>query len=803
MMRWAAIVCMVVCAFSWGCNRKVEKKNESTVKLISLKPRIEGSVKASEAPQKTEWSFSAAPQIMPEKSPGTYGWEAASGISGFKIQNGKLTGKSTTPYPLVHFERTTGLDSFDTLHSIEIRCRVSGGSNLSIGFSGDEKFDANLTVGYIHDFPSDVPHTPILPGTEFHTYSLKTPDPTSARKIRHIALIPLDRAGETFEIESVRLIFRKEYLASIASGVSWQGLSGVYQETLVSRSPEHVTLDTQLPSHPWLDLSIGTIEDDPVEFQVSIAPKSGGKQDLILQRTLTRAHRWEPAPVELSGYAGQPVRLTFSVLSANSGRIGFWGSPVIRNHDSTSTDAGPARHVIVWWADTLRRDHLDVYGHNRETAPNIRNMAKQGALFQNCVSQATWTKVSTPAMMTSLYPITNGVREYTDRLPSSAVTLAEALDQAGFATISFCSNGFTSMFSNMHQGFQTVHDSSSLPDHHTAKTSRDYMDRLLPWLNSHRDAPFFVFFHAYDPHDPYEPYEPYNTLWSEADKKKEHEQQIASARKVIADPLMKYFGMPTRDELLKAKVDPAAFVSYEEGWYDGSIRGMDAEFGRLMEFLKTSGLDHNTLLVFMGDHGEEFLEHGRMFHGQTVYGELTNVPLIVWKPGSIAANTVVDNTVETIDVMPTILEYCGLKAPGGIQGHSFKELLSATPGSGAEAAVTWNHPAISEKAETHGNDAPPPHDTESYSIVSGNWKLIHNKLRHAEQPEYELYDFKQDPINLNNVASQHPDVVQKLAKELDAWYAQASAARLKPDSDAAVTLNQDELERMRSLGYIQ
>lgn len=803
MTGWRAAVFVILCAMVWGCNRSTETKNETALRLTTLKSRIEGSAGISEPPPKTEWRFTTPPQIMPEKYTETFGWEAASGISGFKIQNGKLIGKSTTPFPLVHFERTTGIDNLDTVYSIEIRCRVSGGSNLSIALSTGEKFDKNLTIGYLHDFPNDVAHTPILPGSEFHTYSLKPPDPATARKIHHIALVPLDRAGESFEIESIRLIFRKEYLASIPSGMSWQGLSGVYQETLVSRSPERVILDTRLPSHPWLDLSIGTIEDEPVQFEVSVAPPSGGKQELLLQRTLTRPHRWELAPLELSGYAGRPVRLTFSVSSGKNGRIGFWGAPVIRNHDSASKDTGPTRHVIVWWADTLRRDHLDVYGHKRETAPNIRAMAKQGALFQNCISQATWTKVSTPSMMTSLYPVTHGVRDYTDRVPSSAVTLAETLEQAGFATISFASNGFTSMFSNLHQGFETLHDASSLPDHQTAKTSREYMDRLLPWLTSHRDVPFFVFFHGYDPHDPYEPYSPYNTLWSEADKKKEHEQQVASVRKVIADPLMKYFGMPTRDELTKAGVDPAAFISYEEGWYDGSIRGMDAEFGRLMEFLKTNGLDQNTLVVFMGDHGEEFLEHGRMFHGQTVYGELTNVPLIVWKPGSIAANTVVDSTVETIDVMPTILEFCGLKPPAAIQGHSFKELLSAPSRSGAEAAIAWNHPAISEKAETHGNDAPPPHDTESYSIVSGDWKLIHNKLRHADQPEFELYDFKRDPLNATDVASQHPEIVKKLAKELDAWFVQASVLRLKPDSDTAVTLNQDELERMRSLGYIQ
>src|SRR5687767_11219512 len=139
---------------------------------------------------------------------------------------------------------------------------------------------------------------------------------------------------------------------------------------------------------------------------------------------------------------------------------------------------------------------------------------------------------------------------------------------------------------------------------------------------------------------------------------------------------------------------------------------MDAEIGRLLERLRELGLDRDTLVVFVGDHGEEFLEHGRTFHGQTTYGELANVPLIVWRPGAVAAGRVVEQAVETIDVMPTILAAVGLPTPKEAQGASFAPLLA----EGGPAR--WRaRPAFIEKNLTFEPvGAPPPMDTEAFAV---------------------------------------------------------------------------------------
>jgi arylsulfatase A-like enzyme len=232
---------------------------------------------------------------------------------------------------------------------------------------------------------------------------------------------------------------------------------------------------------------------------------------------------------------------------------------------------------------------------------------------------------------------------------------------------------------------------------------------------------------------------------------------------------------------------------------------MDVEIGRLVERLRSLGLDRKTALVFTSDHGEEFHEHGRSFHGQSVYGEMNNMPLILWAPGAVGAGLTVEETVQTVDLMPTLLELSGIAVPAGVQGRSLVPLLS--PGSGepgtARARGRDARPAISEKAETKEFGAPPPRDTAADAIVVGHWKLIHNTKRPDGKAEFELYDHARDPLDAHDVAAAHPEEVARLSKMLQGWRRMAAAARLKPDTETSQTMSKEDLERLRSLGYIQ
>jgi arylsulfatase A-like enzyme len=545
-------------------------------------------------------------------------------------------------------------------------------------------------------------------------------------------------------------------------------------------------------------MSVGTLEPGPVTFKVSIGKDAAA--EVVAQRTVTTPHRWESMDVDLARFAGKSVALSLALAAEHDGALGLWGSPAIHDAvpaESARNDDAP-QGVIYIWADTLRRDHLPFYGYQRPTAPALARMAAEGTVFEDCVVQASWTKASGPSMMTSLYPTSTGVQSFNHLLPSSANTLAESFRKAGRATMALTSIPFVGRFSNMHQGFEELHEPGSLDRGGgplRLRTARLAVDRLLPWLDDHRDVPFYVLLHVADPHSPFKPEPPYHTLFADPAWHAEHERNMEAVKPFIKNPNMRPRSMPSRDELVAAGIDPQTWVAREKDWYDGSIRAMDVEIDRVVEKVKALGLARRTLIVFTSDHGEEFLEHGRTFHQQSVYGELANVPLVFWWPGRVPAGKRVADMVQSIDIMPTLLELSGTAAPDGMQGASLVPFLRG------ERHPAWPRPAITEAS---GRVAPDEErQDEAFALALDGWKLVHHPKRPAGRPEFELFDRKNDPLDQKDVAAEHPEIVGRLKKEMQAWRKQAESMRLKPDSQLSATLSAEELERLRALGYIQ
>ena len=125
-----------------------------------------------------------------------------------------------------------------------------------------------------------------------------------------------------------------------------------------------------------------------------------------------------------------------------------------------------------------------------------------------------------------------------------------------------------------------------------------------------------------------------------------------------------------------------------------------------------------------------------------------------------------------------------------------RPLLASGGGSGGT-----QRPVIAEKQPMGGTDFPSA--SQSFTIIDGNWKLIHNVARPAEKPEFELFDAEKDPLDQKDVAAEHPDVVDRLAKTLDSWHKMATAAKLKPDTELTKGMTREQLEQLRSLGYIK
>jgi arylsulfatase A-like enzyme len=810
MAGFPRVALSLVVAVMAGCTRSPEPV------AIRLTDRfdpalVEGSGARGEgAPRRMEWRFDgplpgAPPAGLPTRGRTTAtsrAWEAGPGITGLSVRDGMLVGRTTSDLPILHLLQSDGPDNADQLYAVEVRLRVSKGTNLFVASrpAGDVDLRQEAAVARRNPWAAT---TPVIAGDRMQTYVIVPPAPVSGSRIRHVLIRPTDAAGAEFAIESVRLVFRNEHLAALPSGVSWQGLRDVFRETLVTRSPERVRFALRLPSRPALDLSVGTPEEQPVTFTVRV--RRGGEETAVMTSTVTTPLRWERRVVDLGAYAGEAVELSLSAEAGKGGTLAFWGAPAVRQRQPRTGDGGPPQVVLLIQGDTLRADHLDVYGYGRPTAPVLHRLADEGALFRHAISQTSWTKAATPTVMTSLYPSTHGVHKITDRLPTSANTIAQAFRDAGYATLSFSSVSFTGQFTNLHQGFEELHESESTAGRagpRGSKTAREYVDRFLEWLDAHPDTPVFAYLHFFDPHPPYQPNPPFDAMWADPKRREEYLRDLEVLKKVVADAFLAQRGMATPEELARAGIDEASFIEYSKDWYDGSIRGMDTEIGRLVERLRGLGLEQRSLVAFYGDHGEEFHDHGRMWHGQSIYGEMIRVPLILWAPGRVAPGLEVKEPVGLIDVMPTLLEMSRVPVPTTAQGQSLGALLRK-PGDGdvVEAATAWKRrPIIAERQPMGGPEFPAA--GESYAIIDGQWKLVQNAVRPPGKPEFELFDFYRDPLDHRDLARDNPQVVERLAGELESWKKKARAARLKGDAEAT-SLSGADLERLRSLGYVR
>ena len=689
----------------------------------------------------------------------TFGWEAFNDVDGLMVRDGQLVGRAGK-LAVLHARRPDALDENDLLHSVEISMRVTEGTQVGVSFNRASELDHDNVLRGMRRATQPPMFAELEPSDDLQTYTLQNIGrsfPIST--LRHIFIYPTDADGAEFEIESVRLVPRKEHLRSIPSGPGWHGLDEIYRETIVSRSPERITLDLDLPAQPWLELSVGTIEDSPVTFRVDIGATS------LWQRTVTSPRRWETKRIDLEEFAGQRVTLSLTLEADNDGIVGFWGTPVVRHSgvlperdEATETparralaDGGSrtAQGVIVFLSDTLRSDHLEAYGYGRETAPFLSQLAAEGVRFDDTISQATWTKVSVPTLLSSIYPPAHGIVSPPDRLSSRATTLAEAFRGAGYATFQTASVPFTGRLSNLHQGVEVLHERASIDNddlgHSFAKTARTYVDRFLTWLDDHHDVPFYAFIHTFDPHWDYEPYPPYDLVWASPSGKEEHEARIEQVRE--------------------------------------------------------RGVADDTLLAFVSDHGEEFFDHGWGWHGNSVYGEAVNVPMMLWWPGVVPSGVVVDETVESISLMPTLLELSGVSVPEGAQGQSLLPLMA---GSDDPASLGWERrPAYSERKRMESTEERPAYDVDQYSVVLDGWKLVRNIDPPEGQSEYELYNHVEDRINHHDVAADHPEIVERLTAQLAERLRYLEARKLPTDEEGTEGLSPEELQRLRSLGYLR
>jgi len=407
-------------------------------------------------------------------------------------------------------------------------------------------------------------------------------------------------------------------------------------------------------------------------------------------------------------------------------------------------------NVMIVAVDTLRPDHLSCYGYSRATSPNLDMLARQSVRCQYALSQAPWTLPSFSTVFTSLYPSQHGAIDVNSRMRTSFPTLASILKSKGYATGAIVNAPALKPAYRTSRGFD-FYDMTPQTGRIADGTTRD----ALKWIDSVRDRPFFIFVHYFDPHLPYSPPPPYDTLYDSA-----YTGRIGRSFNLEGFSLV-------RDSMfVQMKRLSDADWKHIVALYDGEIAFTDSCIGVLLRGLEERHLRSNTLIVFLSDHGEEFFEHGGFEHGHTLYDDLLWVPLMFSMPGVLPEGKVVKDQVRLLDVAPTILDLIGIEKPPHFEGVSLAPLLT---GRGAidERSNSILPPGVSyAEAMRHG--------AEQKSITAYPWKLIYKTLN----GEIEVFDLKQDPDEMVNLAGMNPPEKQRLLDYLystlftvsDTWY---------------------------------
>lgn len=434
-----------------------------------------------------------------------------------------------------------------------------------------------------------------------------------------------------------------------------------------------------------------------VEFVVNVRQR--GSETTVLTRLVDPANRaadrgWIPLEADLSRYAGRGVEIVLETRGfEKTGDVdrAFWGTPTI----TTDHDVG-APLVVVYLVDTLRADHLGLYGYKRGTDPELRRFARDAVVFDSAIASSSWTKPSVASLFTSLPASDHRCVQFYAPLDPSLVTLAERLGEAGYATGAVVANRLVhAKDGRFDQGFAYF---ASPPE---PQRAAEAVDEALRFLEDRRGLPTFLYVHTLDPHSPYSPPPPFDRRYGPAP--------------TPARPAAEPYHYRKREDLARIVAQ-----------YDGEIAYGDREFGRFLQALKEKGLYDRALIVFLSDHGEEFLDHGGWVHGHTLFDELVRVPLVVKYPGNRHGGRRIGRQVQLIDVLPTILNTQGMPVPAApaVAGRPLEESFDA---AGAE------RPAVLETKYRE-------------YVAYGARTRAHKYVRQVgPQPRELLFDLARDP----------------------------------------------------------
>ena len=418
--------------------------------------------------------------------------------------------------------------------------------------------------------------------------------------------------------------------------------------------------------------------------------------------------------------------------------------------------------------DTLRADHLSGYGYERPTSPVLDAFANENLKAAFALTAAPWTPASVASMFTGLYPSSHRMMPPNDRdlakqglarLSDELTTLAERVKALGYTTAGVSPNPWITKQFGYTQGFDQFFFIEREPADKIAESGREIIEA---WEKKNLKDPFFLYLHFLDPHDPYTPPGEHATKFS--------------------------------GSLARSPFSYSPEMQEKINLYDGEISFLDHELGKFFEYLKAKKLYEDLVIVIVSDHGEQFMEHGDERHGYKLYNEEVHIPLLLKTGRAADKGRTINETVSTVDILPTILARLGAPAQEHLPGVSLLD----------DTALKARRGIMSEIRKKY--------DMKSVTDLPGN-RLIMDVAFDEKNPDpmksleawvaprvLGLFDARNEYACMKPV--QNRGIEAKLRGTFDELHTTALKALVAPVTSGE-QIKDETLEQLKSLGYLQ
>lgn len=634
---------------------------------------------------------------------------------------------------------------------MEIRSPLLG--RLEIELQGGDAGEA-LTIEF-----------PLVGDGLVHTYRLDVAKTlgswASQRLVRLRVRVPKQEGKDPVEVRSFRFLSLTSPFADAGYGSIHHRHAGEIRRSVYQWSSSALRIPVYIDDQVEAELDVGgatLLAGSPVRVEIALLDR--GDRRILLSSTLEAGDGWNDWRLPLGILESGDLTIELAVVSERPNVV-FWSNPAVVSR--------PERrfNVIVVLEDALRADHLSCYGYDRQTTPVKDAFARRGVRFASCYSQATKTRFSCPSFMTSLAPTATGVEGIWNlhgALDENYVTLAEVLRRRGFMTASIHQNPNAGSPAGLDQGFSFLFE--NIP----GRAQEFYSGLPMQWIEKHGHRNFFLYLHLADPHEPYHPPDGFRFWFNE-------------------------LSMGPGDGASPARFDrqdPRWMQAARRALYDGEVAFNDHWFAAFLERLDNLGLSDDTLIVFMSDHGEHLGEHGRWSHNPPGYVQVLHTPLIMVSPRHLEPGVVVDEIVQNLDIMPTVLDLAGADVRSLLmQGDSLVPLMTGGTPTGWSRNLGYSEEALVKKSRMD----PRPYG----SVFFGRWHLLDSV--HASMA---LFDLGLDPEETSRVRPSRrlrrriPAFLRDMQHaELEIWRGVTGARQ------TAVSLDHETISVLKALGYLE